>query len=295
MSESLTGTRHFGFSARALADALQVVGAGQAGSLVGQSALATQIGVGTIQLEALGAWMRFANIARRDEANVVLTPFGQLVYRFDNGIGDLASWWALHWQLASNYVVWRILGSLGYRRYDTEDIDRELAARAPGRSQQTIRNARQSLIKALEDTPLGQELGLVRLESDGKRVTGLVKLPVRHGAAPMAAVAYAILDWATREQARSAALESLAASDGPGAVLHMSEGVLERYLLEIDGAFRGRVLTYSRTAGLNEAYFKPEVAPLQVLAAHYIRERDGLEWPEALTRAEQEVGETRGP
>jgi len=105
----------------------------------------------------------------------------------------------------------------------------------------------------------------------------------------MAVVAYALLDWARGEQLGSAALESLAAPGGPGPILHMSEGALERYLIEVDGAFRGRVLSYIRTAGLNEAYFKAEVTPLQVLASHYVRQSEGLEWPQALERAEREV------
>jgi len=146
------------------------------------------------------------------------------------------------------------------------------------------------VIRALDETPLGRELGLVELESDGRRVVGLKKLAVRYGQAPMAAVAYALLDWARREEMPSAGLESLVAPGSPGQALHMSEGVLERYLIEIDGAFRGRVLSYSRTAGLNEAYFRPEVTPLQVLTSHYIRAREDVPWTEALDRAQAETG-----
>ncbi|MGQ9730509.1 MAG: DUF4007 family protein [Candidatus Zipacnadales bacterium] len=182
-----------------------------------------------------------------------------------------------------------MLTSLEYREYVVDELDRGLKLLAPQRTERTVRNARTALIRALADTPLGSGLGLVRLESDGKRVTGLVKLPVRYGGAPMAAVAYAVLDWAARQQLGSAALETLAAEEGPGPVLHMSEGTLERYLLDIDGAFRGRVLSYSRTANLNEVYFKREVTSLDVLASHYLRERQRLEWPQALAQAQEEV------
>jgi hypothetical protein len=290
----LTATMHFGLPRDALVKALAQ---GAAGNLcLGRNAQTAGIlGIGTVQVEAVGAWMRFANLTQRDDGGVALSPLGALVQAQDAELRDPASWWVIHWQLASHYVVWRLLGSLEYRGYTSEEVDGVLRDVASGRSQQTIRNARQSLMKALADTPLGTELGLVQIESDGKRITGLVKLPVRHGTAPMAAVAYALLDWASREQVRSAALETLASSDGPGAILHMSEGALERYLLEIDGAFRGRVMTYSRTAGLNEAYFKPEVTPLQVLASHYLREREGLEWPEALVRAQHEVEASSAP
>ena len=69
----------------------------------------------------------------------------------------------------------------------------------------------------------------------------------------------------------------------------MSEGALERYLIEIDGAYRGRVLRYSRTANLNEAYLRDDVTPLQVLVTHYLHEQEGLDWPDALHRATEEV------
>ena len=45
----------------------------------------------------------------------------------------------------------------------------------------------------------------MRLEIEGDKVTGLTKLPVRQGQAPMAAVGYAVLDWARREQLSSVA------------------------------------------------------------------------------------------
>ena len=59
--------------------------------------------------------------------------------------------------------------------------------------------------------------------------------------------------------------------------------------MEIDGAYRGQVLRYSRTAGLDQAYFKSEVSPLQVLASHYLHVQEKLDWPAALQRAQEEV------
>lgn len=243
-----------------------------------------------MQLESLGAWLRFAGLVESSRNTVSLSDLGILVHAHDPRLADPATWWIIHWNLARNYVVWHILSQLAYVVHRVEDIDAALMELAPGRSARTIRNARIALVKTLEQTPLGSELGIVSLEVEGGRVTGLEKLRVRHhGDAPMVVVAYALLDWAKGEQLGSAALESLAAPGGPGPILHMSEGALERYLIEVDGAFRGRVLSYSRTAGLNEAYFKTGVTPLQVLASHYLREREGVEWLEALERAQEEV------
>ncbi len=290
MAKGLTSTKHFGFAPAALGEALRHAGRSQVASFAGNAELAHQIGIGVIQLESLGAWMRFANLIERSSDGVELTALGRCICDRDPVLADPATWWVLHWELARSYVVWAVLSRLAQGGNDLADIEGALHATAPGASARTIKNARIALVRALEETPLGGEMRLVQVERDGQRVTGLTKLPVRHGQAPMAAVAYALLDWSHREEMPSAALESLAAHGGPGPVLHMSEGALERYLTQIDGAFRSRVLSYSRTAGLNEAYFKHDVTPLQVLVSHYIHAREDMAWTEALDRAQREMG-----
>jgi len=279
-----------GLSISALRTAIRAVADGVLTRLARDAEAAGILGLGTVQLEALGAWMRFANLVEHSRDAVALSRLGQALHRHDEALADSATWWVLHWEIANSYAVWAVLSRLPQGIHSPEGIEAALAHQAPGLSSRTIKNARTALIRALEDTPLGQDLGLVRLEREGRRVTGLTKLPVRHGQAPMAAVAYALLDWSRREELPSAALESLAAAHGPGPVLHMSAGVLERYLIDIDGAFRGRVLTYSRTAGLDEAYFKHDVTPLQVLVSHYLHVQQELAWLAALDRAQEEVG-----
>ncbi|MCX7600304.1 MAG: DUF4007 family protein [Armatimonadetes bacterium] len=286
----LTATMHFAFTTGALRRALGLLAGGELRSFGRDPELSQSLGLGTVQVEALGAWMRFAGLTRRSSARVELTPLGRLIFRWDSGLDDVATWWVLHWELSSNYVVWNLLAHLEYRTYTLAELDEAVQGLAEDCSPRTARNARLSLVKALEDTPLGQQLGIVRLESDGKKMTGLTKLAVRHGQAPTGAVGYALADWARRRRMTSAALETLAARGGPGGALHMSAGVLERYLLEIDAAFGGQVLTYSLTAGLNETYFK-EVSPLQILAAHYLRQRGDLGWREAFQEAARELGD----
>ncbi|MGD9497427.1 MAG: DUF4007 family protein [Armatimonadota bacterium] len=289
MANPLTSTKHFGFSAAALAEALAYSYSHRIRSFGGNPDLAHRLGLGVTQLEALGAWMRLSGLLDRSQG-VTLSPLGRSVVVNDPSLSDTATWWCLHWELSRNYVVWAVLAVLGVGGHVIEEIDATIQRIAPQASRVTIANARKALIRALDETPLGRELGLVELHSDGRRITGLTKLAVRHGQAPMAAVAYALLDWSEREQMPSASLESLVAPGSPGRAFHMSEGAMERYLMEIDGAFRGRVLSYSRTAGLNEAYFKRDVTPLQVLASHYLHARDGLPWTDALDRAQAETG-----
>lgn len=290
MRSGLTATMHFGFSREPLARAMAALARREIATIGRDEEAALALGIGTVQSEALGAWMRFAKLVERERQGTCLTPLGELVLRCDPTLSDAATWWVLHWGLTESYVVWSVLEALVLGEHSVEDIDAAVRRMAPEASPGTVGNARQALIRALDETPLGRDLGLVELQSDGRRVTGLTKLAVRHGQVPMAAVAYALLDWSDREQMPSAALESLVAPGSPGRALHMSEGAMERYLIEIDGAFRSQVLSYSRTAGLNEAYFRPEVTPLQVLASHYLRARDDLSWTEALDRARAETG-----
>jgi len=251
--------------------------------------VAQTVGIGTVQLEALGAWMRFAGLTKRNENGVQLSDLGRIICTFDPKLSDIGSWWTIHCQLAFNYVVWAILSGIPAGKYDLGEIDAELHKLAAGISQRTVHNARKALVNALAQTPLGQRLGLVELESDGRRIVAITKLPVRHGQVPLAAVAYALLEWACRNDTSGAALETLASPGGPGPVLHMSEGVLERYLMDIDGAYEGRVLRYSRTAGLDQVYFQGGMDPLYVLASHYIHAQQGLDWPDALQRGTEEV------
>lgn len=289
MDKSLTGTRNFGFSASWLANGIAQAAANRISTFRNDAELAQRMGIGTVQLEALGAWMRFAGLVDRSLDGVRLTRLGRCIHDNDPSLADPATWWVLHWELAHSYTVWAVLAGLPAGFVDVTAIESALQAAAPEVSDRTIKNARAALMRALEDTPLGQELGIVHIEYDGERLNGLTKLTVRHGQVPMAAVAYALTDWSIRESMPSAALDSLAAAAGPGPVLHMSEGAIERYLTEIDGAFRGQVLSYSRTAGLNEGYFRQEILPLQLLLSHYMCAREGLAWTEALARAREEL------
>lgn len=291
MRSGLTATMHFGFTSASLQRALQEVSGGLLTTLGRDARGAELVGIGTVQLEALGAWMRFAGLVARSPDGVQLTQLGRCIHDNDPSLADAATWWVLHWELAHSYTVWAVLAGLPAGFVDVTAIEGALQAAAPKVSDRTIKNARAALMRALEDTPLGQELGIVQLDYDGQRLNGLTKLAVRHGQVPMAAVAYALTDWSMRESMPSAALDSLAATAGPGPVLHMSEGAIERYLTEIDGAFRGQVLSYSRTAGLNEAYFRQDILPLQLLLSHYMCAREGLASTEALARAREELAD----
>jgi hypothetical protein len=279
----------FGFSPLAAELLLSRLSAGAVARIGRDETLATELGIGTVQLDALGAWLRLAGLTYRDEAGLGLSAFGRTVARFDPHLSEPATWWAIHWGLASSYVVWSCLAALEYASISADEVESALRALASDVSERTVRNARVSLFSALDQTPLGQRLGLFELVRDNRRILAINKLRVRHGTAPMAAIAYALLDWARQEETTAAGIERLAGPGGPGPILHLSEGDLERYLMDIDASFGGRVLKYARTASLDTAYFKEEVTPLQVLAAHYMQAQQRLGWSEALECAQQEV------
>ncbi len=160
----------------------------------------------------------------------------------------------------------------------------------PYPSARTYRNARLAVILALRQTPLGNDLGLVQLEYSGNKVIGFEKCQVRHPNAPLAGITYGILAWVQRHGASGASLDELLADGAPGAALQLTAGELERYLMDIHTSFAGRVLTYSRTAGLDQAYFREDVTARAVYVAHFVRRAEGLSWPDALAKALAEVG-----
>ena len=62
MRKGLTSTKHFGFSASWLRAGLGCVADGAIISFSRAPELAAELGMGVIQLEALGAWMRYAGV-----------------------------------------------------------------------------------------------------------------------------------------------------------------------------------------------------------------------------------------
>lgn len=291
MYSGLTYTADFGIIPQALSRALADVKEGEICSFGRNKALAQRWGIGTVQVQALGAWMRLGGLLADDKNAKVksLSALGEVLLRYDPCLQAPPTWWALHINLAQNYAAWQLLVILRCSVYTIAELDKILQEMFPDLSIITLQNARTSLIRTLIDTPLGKEMGLFRVEKIGNKVQSLSKLPIRYGQAPLGVVGYAVVDWMQRRGFRSVSLETLSAPEGVGPILHMSAGVLERYLLDLENTFRGRVLSYSRTASLNEVYLAPDITPLPLLISHYIHEQEGLPWHEALERAIQEV------
>ncbi len=291
MYSGLTYTADFGIIPHALSRALAEVKEGEISSFGRDKVLAQRWGIGTVQVEALGAWMRLGGLLADDKNAKVkkLSAFGEVLFRYDPYLQASPTWWALHINLAQNYAAWQLLVILRYSAYTIAELDKILQEMFPDLSIRTLRNARQSVLRTLADTPLGNEIGIFKLEKIGGNEQSLSKLPIRYGQVPLGVVGYAVVDWMQRRGFRSVSLETLSAPEGVGPILHMSAGVLERYLLDLENTFRGRVLSYSRTASLNEVYLAPAITPLPLLVSQYIHEQAGLPWFEALERAMQEV------
>ncbi len=254
--------------------------------------VAADLGIGARQAKELAAWLRWAGVTEESRGNgTLLSPLGLVIAAYDPTLSQIATWWCLHWRLSTSpdFGSWRLLSPTTSCRFSLRELEEQLLRLAPGLSERAVSKGRQAVVTTLLSTPLGQRLGLVEWEEERGRVVALIGRRVHHGEIPLAAVGYAVLDWARREGASGAALEVLAAEGGPGPVLHLGVGDLERYLMDLHSDFGGQVLTYSRTADLDQAYFRSEVTPLQVLAAHYLRERENLSWAQALDRARQEV------
>ena len=262
MNQALTATKHFGFTKDWLAKGLAFV---EKYGREPRNDEAGELGIGTIQVEATRAWMRFAGLAGGDG----LTAVGRALLLHDPTVSDTGTWWTLHARLSRSYIAWHLLAVLPMRTFALDDLDHELRALAGQCSDHTILNARRSVISALFQTPVGTDLGLVRLVEEGRRVVALEKLQVRREAVPLPVFAYVVANWAKDCAGSSAPLERLAEPDAPGGIFHLSLGALERLLMEVEGAFGGTVLTYSRTAGLDEVYFHFQHSPLALLECYY--------------------------
>lgn len=285
-----SSTMSFGFNSVALSRLMGMVLTGDITKIGRDKDLAAEIGIGAVQVEALGAWARFCGLIGREEKTLCLTELGESIYELDPQLIDPVTWWILHWQLSQNYVAWEALTRLAYGAHEVTAIEAKLSEVVPDASARTYRNARLAVILALRQTPLGNDLGLVRLEYSGNKVIRFEKCQVRHPNAPIAGITYGILAWVRRHGASGASLDELLADGAPGAALQLTAGELERYLMDIHTSFAGRVLTYSRTAGLDQAYFREDVTARAVYVAHFVRRAEGLSWPDALAKALAEVG-----
>lgn len=88
----------FGFNGKALSAALNGIAGKSLTRLGREQQSAMVLGMGTVQVDSLGAWMRFAGLIKESDEGVALTDLGRAMYKYDPRLADPATWWVLHWE-----------------------------------------------------------------------------------------------------------------------------------------------------------------------------------------------------
>jgi hypothetical protein len=117
MGKTIGFYQNFNLDLHRLSTALRCI---QADPEMGQNALAQCMGVNQPVAEGFSAWLRHTGLATIQSINkpkstffYKLTPFGELVSRYDPTLTDLGTQWVLHYYLATEHAersdAWHIL------------------------------------------------------------------------------------------------------------------------------------------------------------------------------------------
>jgi len=284
---ALTTASAFGFERAWLARGLSEVRARPdifAPSRIDTAVLA--MGIGKRKVSALRFWLRVLGLVRHaDAGRSELTPLGHIVGRWDPEFEELGTWAVLHYHLAADpdgatAYCW-VSNHLRASHVTTEELQTSLGGRFADVSARTIADATSCVMHLLSATPLSCALGLYRDVGNGAYARTCPSPDTLHAAA----VAYAVLDWGMRRDRRTLNIEELLQPEAPGTIFHLSPSVLDSYLDDIVRSYRRKVLSVSRTAGLNSITIDSDVHPLQVLEAYYLQHLEGLDPLDAIDRA----------
>ncbi|MHB0858798.1 MAG: hypothetical protein ACYC5M_14675 [Anaerolineae bacterium] len=149
--------------------------------------------LGPRQFEAMKVWLGHAGVLDRSTSDI--TPFGARIQKL--GTADLVSWGAMWTKLAraSVLVHWYVSQVPFGMSYTKDEL---MALMEDGLSPRTVSNALVSLLKLLEDTPLGVGLGLGIVSRVGRAMGPVYKQGISD--TPQTLVLYSLYDYAEHEQ-----------------------------------------------------------------------------------------------
>jgi len=218
--------------------------------------------LGPRQFESMRVWLKEAELW--DQKPLPLTAI-LLPLRASS---DLFMWAVLWVNLSrhSHLVRWYI----EHVPMGTHSID-DLVSRLAGTREprRTERNAILALVQLLERTPIGDKLGLGRVEHTGRsrrlsKETG--------GGVPSMGVLYSLLRHAQDNARYGLVIREFLSSDvctGPLAELCLSEADLRRHLLQLQEDFGGQLVRVDFAGTLDKVDLSPDLTPLG-LVSHYV-------------------------
>jgi hypothetical protein len=257
-----------------------------------------RLGVGKNMVSSIRYWLQAARIIERNESGWTLTKIGELIFDddgYDPYLEDEATIWLLHWLVASNPELATSWWWFFNRFHKPEFTGAELTTalqdfvkdEGKGRTSASTLKSDSEVLRRMyvRSAPRGQAQLEDTLDSP-LSVLGLVtELPdsrsfesrpgQREGLPPM------ILGFAVLELFEALGESQLPVSDlmyGPtgypalGAVFRLSEGALLGKLERLVRVMPD-VLAFRETAGIHQLYRVGDCTPLEMLEAHYDKER----------------------
>ena len=252
------------------------------------------LGLGRNMVRALRFWLVATGLARTTRSGQVLTPFGEMVWRYDRYLEDEGTLWLIHYHLAcreDNATAWYwFFNHFAYSVFDQETFVEELGQwalnyenRKPV-ARRTLERDFQVLIRTylpsgrdrspedLMESPLA-ELGLLEA-LDGKRYRLLQPAPDRLHPLIVLRVLLQRRPGEPRTERQIGLTQVLREPMSVGRVFNLGAAGLIEILNRLEIRYPEYAVRLIRTAGLDQLTL-PETEPMAVLERYYKERLEG--------------------
>lgn len=252
------------------------------------------LGLGRNMVRALRFWLVATGLARTTRPGQVLTPFGEMVWRYDRYLEDEGTLWLIHYHLAcseDNATAWYwFFNHFAYSVFDQETFVEELGQwalnyenRKPV-ARRTLERDFQVLIRTylpsgrdrspedLMESPLA-ELGLLEA-LDGKRYRLLQPAPDRLHPLIVLRVLLQRRPGEPRTERQIGLTQVLREPMSVGRVFNLGAAGLIEILNRLEIQYPEYAVRLIRTAGLDQLTL-PETEPMAVLERYYKERLEG--------------------
>ncbi len=249
--------------------------------------------IGKLKVGAARAWAEAAGLVRKKKKAFLLTPLGQIIAHHDPDLEENGIWWAFHYNLArptsSAWFYSFYFNEFLPDTFSRDDLERALRVYWDKSHDKPMTDSVfhklvfSPLKQVFEGTRLGEEFGFWMTNEEGNYLRKKEDIPPL----PKAILAYALLDWAGKEQRQSVHLEKLLEPGGVGKIFRLERDVLDNLLIDIGEQYQKRVGWISHTAGLNSVSIMD--CPALALISAYYYELDGKDPLTALNLGKEQV------
>jgi len=251
-------------------------------------------GIGNRQVLALRDWAKATGILEYSpDGRCFLSLFGALLLRLDPGLEELSTFWAIHHRLCISADIWfyaHYANAMRLGQFTRNELKQCLREGKKTSDSVLEKKALFPLMQTMKGTMLGTGLGLLvpvgddayqRRMPDERRLEG-------------STLAYMIVDWCVRRSRTTVHLSELMEWGAPGRYLALDAEHLADMLRRIQEKHSSRILSISRTAGLNSVALGDGLRAESVLACGYLQRLEKLDAAVALRRAADLTEQTAG-